>query len=256
MRGFGPPDPSCTSDSTPSVRDVVVSSPTLESATPLAANSIRRRSFSRGRPEYGGRPLTPSDAELLAQAARGLDHAYPACIDRFGPLVWTLARQILANRTDAEDAVQEIFAELWRVAERFDPAIASARSFVSTIARRRLIDRGRARQRLNREVQGALAEDLPVATAVQPIDRLARDERDRVAMEEFGKLRVEQQRVIRLAIHEEWTHERIAEHLSIPVGTVKTHLRRGLLRLRETLGSRDAGDPTSRDVRSGEEDAS
>lgn len=181
--------------------------------------------------------LTPTDSELLQCAARGQGHAFPACIDRFGPLIWTLARRMLANRGDAEDAVQEIFAELWRVADRFDPAIASARSFVATIARRRLIDRGRVRQRMNRDAQGALPDELGGMGAT-PLERLDHDERARTAMEEFGRLRAEQQKVIRLAVHESWTHERIAEHLAMPVGTVKTHLRRGLLQLRDRLTAR------------------
>ncbi|MBL9118451.1 MAG: sigma-70 family RNA polymerase sigma factor [Phycisphaerae bacterium] len=181
--------------------------------------------------------LTPTDSELLCSAAHGQGHAFSACIDRFGPLVWTLARQMLADRGDAEDAVQEIFAELWRVADRFDPAIASARSFVATIARRRLIDRGRVRQRMNRDAQGTLPEEVGGFGAT-PLERLARDERARTAMQEFGRLRSEQQKVIRLAVHEDWTHERIAEHLAMPVGTVKTHLRRGLLQLRDRLTAR------------------
>jgi RNA polymerase sigma factor (sigma-70 family) len=181
-----------------------------------------------------GGSLTPADAELLQQAARGDPHAFRACIDRFGPLIWALARQLLVNRTDAEDAVQEIFAELWRSASRFDPAIASAKAFVATIARRRLIDRGRIRQRFDRDGKGALTESTP-ATETKPLERLEGDERAKRAMSEFGRLRLEQQKVIRLAVHEEWTHERIAEHLDMPVGTVKTHLRRGLLRLREAL---------------------
>lgn len=58
-------------------------------------------------------------------------------------------------------------------------------------------------------------------------------------MEEFERLRPEQQKVIRLSVHAGWTHERIAEHLGMPVGTVKTHLRRGLLELRDALQQRD-----------------
>ncbi len=130
--------------------------------------------------------------------------------------------------------MQDVFAEIWRVAPRFDPAIASARAFVATIARRRLIDRGRIRQRIDRDGTGGIRDEAVTGEA-KPLERLEQDEQARAAMTEFGRLRIEQQKVIRLAVHEEWTHERIAEHLDMPVGTVKTHLRRGLLRLRETL---------------------
>jgi RNA polymerase sigma-70 factor (ECF subfamily) len=155
-------------------------------------------------------------------------------VDRFGPLVWTLARQLLANRSDAEDAVQEVFAEIWRVADRFDPSIASARAFVATIARRRLIDRGRTRQRFDRDA-GEPLSDATVSPERTPDEAIVAGEAGRTAMEAFGRLRPEQQKVIRLAVHEEWTHDRIAEYLGMPVGTVKTHLRRGLLELRDVL---------------------
>ncbi len=183
---------------------------------------------------------TESDADLLLRVARGDGSSFSECIDRFGPLVWTLARNVLANRTDAEDAVQEAFAELWRVAGRFDPAIASARAFVATIARRRLIDRGRMRQRSDRDGSSALTEATPDRRQ-DPAERFVHGESGRKAMAEFGRLRPEQQKVIRLSVHEDWTHERIAEHLSMPVGTVKTHLRRGLIQLRSALLQR--GDP-------------
>jgi RNA polymerase sigma factor (sigma-70 family) len=214
-----------------------------ESAAAFAANRMVLGELSRPLVRSGA-TLSPTDAELLLQAARGQTHAFSACIDRFGPLVWTLARQILVNRTDAEDAVQEIFAELWRVANRFDPAVASARAFVATIARRRLIDRGRIRQRIDRDSKESLPADAQMAD-VRPLERLANDEQARTALEEFGRLRLEQQKVIRLAVYEDWTHERIAEHLAMPVGTVKTHLRRGLLKLRETLAARGSHDGRS-----------
>lgn len=222
-----------------------VSARLTESAERVSANWFGLRGSSEAALRSGG-SLTPTDAELLQQAAQGDPHVFRTCIDRFGPLVWTLARQILANKSDAEDAVQEVFAEVWRVAPRFDPAIASARAFVATIARRRLIDRGRVRQRIDRDASAELPESTTAASQ-NPLDRLAKDEQARSAMSEFGRLRIEQQKVIRLAVHEEWTHERIAEHLDMPVGTVKTHLRRGLLRLRESLSAAGDGNGTGRE---------
>ena len=68
-----------------------------------------------------------------------------ACMDRFGGLVWSLARRVTRSTAEADDAVQEIFVDLWRSASRFDPSIANETTFVAMIARRRLIDRGRRR---------------------------------------------------------------------------------------------------------------
>jgi RNA polymerase sigma-70 factor (ECF subfamily) len=175
----------------------------------------------------------PSDADLLIQVGAGDAGAFPACVDRFGPLVWTLARRLLAQRSEAEDAVQEVFMEIWRCADRFDPSVASARAFVATIARRRLIDHGRSSRRHHRP--GMPAEVAVAPADDSPLERSAKSEAEHAALAGLARLRPEQQKVLRLAIGESWTHERIATHLGLPVGTVKTHLRRGLLRLREDL---------------------
>lgn len=173
------------------------------------------------------------DTIVLQRLAAGDPGAVTASIDRFGSLVWMLALRMTPNRTDAEDAVQEVFTEIWRVAHRFDPNIASARAFVAMIARRRLIDRSRSQQRHNRV--GALGDIDPSTTKADPVSGAALDEDATRAQQALEQLRPEQQKVIRLAIGENWTHEKIAEHLGMPLGTVKTHLRRGLLRIREIL---------------------
>ena len=176
---------------------------------------------------------------MLQRAATGDATAFPACVDRFGPLVWTLARQLIADRTEAEDAVQEVFVELWRCADRYDPSVASARAFVATIARRRLIDRGRVRQRQMRGMQSLEGTDdarIRATTHKSTVDDDARD-----ALRELDRLRPEQRDVIRLAVQAGWNHEQIAAHLSMPLGTVKTHLRRGILRIREVLGATAGG---------------
>lgn len=174
-----------------------------------------------------------SDDDILLAAADGGPDAFAACVDRFGGLVWSLALRMMRDRTDAEDAVQEVFAELWRSAHRFDPAGGNARSFVAAIARRRLIDRIRVRERHRRD--GAPLVDEPTSLRHDPSRRALIDDEACAAIEALSSLRPEQQEVIRLALHESWTHERIAEHLGAPVGTVKTHMRRGLLRLRDLL---------------------
>jgi len=86
-------------------------------------------------------------ASILERVAQGDPSAPAECIDRFSGLVWSLARRLCASASDAEDAVQEIFIDVWKSAGRFDPSIASETTFVAMIARRRLIDRGRRRMR-------------------------------------------------------------------------------------------------------------
>ncbi len=104
------------------------------------------------------------DALLLPQIARGEETAVHQCLDRYGDLIWSLARRLLPTSADAEDAVQEIFVDIWQNAERFDQEIASEKTFVVMLARRRLIDR---RRKLGRSVQG------------QPIDEAALERPDR-----------------------------------------------------------------------------
>ena len=84
---------------------------------------------------------------VLERIAAGDESAVRECMDQYGGLVWTLARRFSESAADAEDASQEIFLEIWKSAARFDPARGSESVFVTTVARRRLIDRLRARKR-------------------------------------------------------------------------------------------------------------
>ena len=148
--------------------------------------------------------------------------------------MWSLARKFLRS-ADADDAVQEIFIEIWSNAERYDPAIASEATFVSMLARRRLIDRVR---RLKRAP--GLESLTEASTAPGPPDRgqeivEVADESER-AVAAIGELKPERQEVLRLSIFEGWSHQKISEQLELPLGTVKTHARRGLIQLREKLG--------------------
>ncbi len=165
------------------------------------------------------------------------------CIDRYGGLVWSMARRWANDAADAEDAVQEVFISLWQHAERFDPKVASESTFVTMIARRRLIDRRRRLSR-RREVE------LPEGDHVEPTEEvdlsLAPDAE--VAEKALTELRPEQQKVLRLSIYHGLTHSEIATHTGIPLGTVKTHARRGLIRIREALQTDSR--PTEKGVRS------
>lgn len=139
----------------------------------------------------------------------------------------------MANPNEAEDAVQEVFIELWKAAPKFDPRVASAKAFVSMIARRRIIDRGRIEMR---RVRGVTAlENVQNQPKIPPRAKpLLDDEAERLA-QAIQQLKPEQQQTIRLAIGQGWSHQDIADRLGIPLGTVKTNLRRGLQRLRERI---------------------
>lgn len=154
------------------------------------------------------------------------------CIERFSGLVWSLARRFCASAVEAEDAVQEIFIDLWKSAERYDAAIASETTFVAMIARRRLIDRGRKRQR--RPEQAAIPDTI-AAPADRQEDRSGTCEEAAIAARAFERLRPEQKMVLTMAIRNGASHEQIATTTGLPLGTVKTHARRGLIKLRQIL---------------------
>jgi RNA polymerase sigma-70 factor (ECF subfamily) len=170
-------------------------------------------------------------ASILSRVAAGEPGAINECMQRFHGLVWSLARRMGAGAADAEDAVQEIFIDLWKSAERFDPSIASETTFVAMIARRRLIDRGRRRMRRPEStmIEETVSAPLPTVDSIETRDAAG------VAEAAFRTLRPEQQRVLQLAIHHGCSHEQIAASTGLPLGTVKTHARRGLIRLRQTL---------------------
>ena len=169
-------------------------------------------------------------APLLARVAAGDQEAVRECVGRFEGLVWSLARRFTSSPADAEDAVQEIFIDLWLSASRYDADKASETTFVATLARRRLIDRlRRSRREPPMEELSAAAEQTDPTPEVAVRDDAAH------AARLLRSLTADQQQVIRLAIHEGHTHQGIADALQLPLGTVKTHLRRGLLRIRDAM---------------------
>jgi RNA polymerase sigma-70 factor (ECF subfamily) len=140
---------------------------------------------------------------------------------------------------EAEDAVQEVFAEIWKNGYKYDPSIASETAFVATIARRRLIDR---RRRISRQpVRQTISEEMPPAAPPPGRARNEIGEEAALAGEAFTQLSTEQQRVLRLSIYDGLSHELISRSTGLPLGTVKTHARRGLIKLRELLGGAISG---------------
>jgi RNA polymerase sigma-70 factor (ECF subfamily) len=186
------------------------------------------------------RSETAADAvppPVLPDVARGDRAAVQRCMARYGALVWSIARRFSPTSADAEDATQEIFLDLWRSAARFDAARGSERVFVTMIARRRLIDRMRSqRSRIAHEVPGLEDEAAQVGTDPR-IDRCAEAEIARAALEELPQ---EQRKVIQLSVVEGLSHAEIATRTGLPLGTVKTLIRRGLIKVRVALGERQA----------------
>lgn len=194
---------------------------------------------------------------VLIRIARGDSAAVAECIDEFGSLVWALARRLSPNRADAEDAVQEIFLDVWKSAGRYDPAQGSEKVFITTIARRRLIDRLRRHSQLP---EFAPTEELDAVGWAEPGTRAEVCVEAERAAQAVAKLKPDQQKVIELAVLHGLSHSEIAARTGMPLGTVKTQMRRGLIQVRELMrlddpvdgpASMDGAGPTSTSVATG-----
>lgn len=173
---------------------------------------------------------------LLHRVAAGEPGAVADCVACYGAVVWSLARRLSPD--DADDAVQEIFIDLWRSAGRFDPGMQSEVSFVAMIARRRLIDRRRQRQR--RPAAASLDGLDPVAPGLPAEDRAEAA----IALRALDGLRPEQREVLVMSAVQGLSHEEIAREKQLPLGTVKAHARRALMRVRAMLLGEPPDDET------------
>jgi RNA polymerase sigma-70 factor, ECF subfamily len=180
-------------------------------------------------------PTSAPVEPLLPQVAAGNRSAIRLCIERYGGLIWSLAKRSSLAQDEAEDAVQEIFLDLWRSASRFDARVASETTFVAMIARRRLVDRRRQRQR-RPETEPLIDSQRMTSTAPPP--ELGAEAAK--AARALDQLRPEQRQVLIMTACQGLSHEEVAHTTGMPLGTVKAHARRGLLRVREVLGQTTA----------------
>ena len=189
------------------------------------------------------RQMTNAIDEILTDVASGKPDGVEACLRQFTGPVWNLARRYLNNDSDAEDAIQDIFVDLWKSASRFDPSLGSAMTFVMTLARRRLIDRTRKRGRTPAAQSLTDAEEVAGPFERDKLELVDEVERVSGAMQE---LRPHQREVLELSLVHGRSHQQIAESTGLALGTVKSHARRGLMRVRELLGVK----PTQSEVNS------
>lgn len=170
---------------------------------------------------------------ILKRIAAGDKTAVQDCLDNYGGLVWSLARRMSPNVNEAEDAVQEIFVDVWKNAARYDETQSSETTFVAMIARRRLIDRLR---KTNRQLNTDSLDDILTEPSSGRDNDLQISVEAKEAAEAMKHLRPEQRQILHLSIVQGFSHQEIADALKMPLGTVKTHARRGLIQVREFLG--------------------
>ena len=170
---------------------------------------------------------------ILKRIASGDRTAVEDCLSKYGGLIWSIARKMLRNNDDAEDAVQEIFIDVWKNAERFDESQSSETTFIAMIARRRIIDRIRY---ANRRISADSLEDVLVEPWTRADENMQISVEANEAAKAMKDLRPEQRQVLQLSIVQGFSHQEIADATGMPLGTVKTHARRGILQVREFLG--------------------
>jgi RNA polymerase sigma-70 factor (ECF subfamily) len=176
--------------------------------------------------------MSQQDWMLMHRVAAGNEDAVAELYDRFGSLVYKVARQLLPTRAEAEDAVQEVFVRLWQTADRYDPRRAKLVTWVMLIARRHLIDRLR-----RNAVRGTATPLRPDGMGAEgerrPEHKPQEDERNYCLLQRIAELPELQRVVIERAYLQGYTLREVSEQLEAPLGTVKSALSRGLARLRE-----------------------
>jgi len=184
------------------------------------------------------RDLRPEEHELIRRMAQGDKTACAALYDRLSRPLYSVALRILNDPTEAEDIVQDVFVSLWERAASFDAARGSAFSWAVALTRNRAIDRLRMRRRRSDLLAESFVADVPSGQSSSESDTA----KDLVLKEESVAVRAalstlpdEQVRALELAFFSGLTQQEIAVQLREPLGTVKARIRRGLLKLRDTL---------------------
>ncbi len=176
-----------------------------------------------------------TDEQVMERVAKGDREAFAELYDRFGARVFGLIRKVVRDPARSEEVTQEVFTEIWRTATRFDESKGAPRTWILTMAHRRGIDCVRSEQASrNRDVRVGQRD------AVRPFDEVAEQvetsmehERVRAALDSLTEL---QREAVELAYFKGLTYREVSELLDTPLGTIKTRMRDGLIRLRDTLG--------------------
>ena len=169
---------------------------------------------------------------ILDLIAKNHPGSFEMLIEKYGNLVWSIGKKFLGNQSDLEDAVQEVMIAIWKSADKFDANKASEITFVSMIARRRFIDYLRKITKYKSEdsmdddnnnihlyKESILNEETDLALVKSAIEDLDTDD----------------QELLNLSVYQGYSHSEISEILDIPLGTVKTRIRRNLMKLKDTF---------------------
>lgn len=178
--------------------------------------------------------MAVTEDELLVQTARGDTAAFEQLYDRFARRVHGLVKRIVRDPTLSQDTTQEVMTELWRTAARFDPDKGAAASWILTLAHRRAVDTVRREQSSRDRIDRAGRKNLrrPADTIAEGVVMADEHAEVRDAMDQLTDL---QREAIEMAWFDGHTYREVAAKLDVPLGTIKTRMRDGMIRLRDHL---------------------
>jgi RNA polymerase sigma-70 factor, ECF subfamily len=176
-----------------------------------------------------------SDAELIEALKNKEQKALSIIYDRYSALVYSVAKKILNNDREAEDLTQDIFLSLWRK-PNFDPKRGSLSSYLGLLTRSRSIDKIRARNTADKFIERWGKMVTPESLEPTPLERADSEERREIVRNGLDRLPENQKQILDLLYYQSLTQAEIASRLNIPIGTVKTRSRQGLLKLTQLLG--------------------
>lgn len=169
---------------------------------------------------------------ILQRIAKGEMSAVQDCLDAYGKLVWDLTLTYTNTREDAEDLVQEVFIDIWKNAARFDASKSPEWGFIKMVTRRRIIDFLR---KTYRRPQTLNFEEALHGQANDYHRKLNLSSDIKSIVDALNKLKIQEYRLIQLSIYNGMSHGEIARMVGLPVGTVKSNIRRGLKKIQKSF---------------------